>query len=75
MPPLGVVEESSISKHGLGVEARLVGNDHELEGIRRRLAAGLMTGLSVGFQAGKPMWEKPPGRGMPPGNVSEGRRS
>lgn len=74
VPPLGVVEESSISKHGLGVEARLVGSDHELEGIRRRLAAGLMTGLSVGFQAAKPMWEKPPGRGMPPGKRIRGAK-
>ena len=74
VPPLGVVEESSISKHGLGVEARLVGNDHELEGIRRRLAAGLMTGLSVGFQAGKPQWEKPPRHGMPPGKRVRGAK-
>lgn len=33
-----------------------------------------MTGLSVGFTAGNPMWEKPPGRGMPPGKRVRGAK-
>lgn len=66
-PPAGKVMSSSLTKHGLGIEARLIGDDHELEGWRRRFDAGLMVGLSIGFRTGqKPIWEAPPKRGMPP---------
>ena len=42
---------------GLGIEARLIGADDELEGWRRRFDAGLMVGLSIGFRtAMKPIW-------------------
>ena len=52
---------------GLGIEAKLVGDDNELEGWRRRFDAVLMAGLSIGFRTGtKAVWEPPPTKGMPP---------
>ncbi len=44
--------ETSPRKPCLGIEAKLVGDDHELEGWRRRFDAGLMVGLSIGFRVG-----------------------
>lgn len=67
-PPAGKVTSSVIMRQGLGIEAKLVGDDHELEGWRRRFDAGLMVGLSIGFRtgSGKAIWEPPPKQGMPP---------
>jgi phage head maturation protease len=67
-PPAGKVLNSFIMPQGLGIEAKLVGDDHELEGWRRRFDAGLMVGLSIGFRAssGKAIWEPSSKRGMPP---------
>ncbi len=38
--PVGRIRLSRSTGHGLEIEADLVGGDDELEGIRRRLAAG-----------------------------------
>lgn len=66
VPPAGMVLQTMKLSSGLGVEARIVGSDHEVEGWRRRFAAGLMTGLSIAFRASKPIWERPPRSGLPP---------
>jgi phage head maturation protease len=62
------VLSSVIMPQGLGIEAKLVGSDDELEGWRLRFDAGLMVGLSIGFRvgSGKAIWEPPPKQGMPP---------
>jgi hypothetical protein len=63
MPSLGTVWRSKLDWSR---------SDNELESIRRRLAANLMVGLSVGFHADRPIWERPPARGMPPGKRVRG---
>ena len=47
--PVGRIRLSRSTGRGLEIEADLVGGDEEIEGIRRRLAAGLQAGLSIGF--------------------------
>lgn len=65
--PAGVVTAAGISRFGIGIEARLVGSDDEVEGWRRKLAAGLMASLSVGFTSqGRQVWRAPERRGAPP---------
>ncbi len=49
--PAGRIRLSRSTDRGLEIEADLIGADDELEGVRRRLAAGLMAGLSIGFVA------------------------
>ncbi|MGE5694037.1 MAG: HK97 family phage prohead protease [Candidatus Sericytochromatia bacterium] len=67
-PPAGVVAGTAISTtFGVGVEGKLIGSDHEIEGWRRRFAEGLMCGLSIGFTAsGRQQWQLPERRGAPP---------
>ena len=53
---------------GLEIEAEIVGADVELESLRRRIAAGLLCGLSVGFIADRHLdvWSAPTSaRGLP----------
>jgi phage head maturation protease len=66
-PPAGIVTSSGISRYGLGIEGRLVGSDAEIEGWRRKLGAGLMAALSIGFVAEGPQeWRRPERYGQPP---------
>ena len=46
---------------GLQVEAELIGSSGELEGLRERVARGVMAGLSIGFLADQraDVWEQP----------------
>lgn len=72
-PPAGIITSSGISRFGLGIEGRLVGSDGEIEGWRRKLAAGLMAALSVGFVAQGPQeWRRPERYGAPPVVVRRG---
>ena len=72
-PAAGVVTSSGVSRFGLGIEGRLVGSDAEIEGWRRKLAAGLMAALSVGFVADGPQeWRRPERYGAPPVVVRRG---
>lgn len=61
IPPVGIVRNTSISSLGIGIEAKLVGSDSELEGWRRRFRHGLSSGLSVGFvrQRRNAVYERP----------------
>jgi phage head maturation protease len=45
----GVVRTLAVTNQGLGIEAKLVGSDDELEGWARRFRHGLLAALSVGF--------------------------
>ena len=72
-PPAGIVTSSGISRFGLAIEGRLVGSDGEIEGWRRKLAAGLMAALSVGFVTQGPQeWRRPERYGAPPVVVRRG---
>lgn len=66
--PVGLIHLSRSTQVGLEIEAQLVGSEPELEGIRRRLAAGLQSGLSIGFFPDRKsdIWTRPENRsGMP----------
>lgn len=52
-PPAGIVRTAAVMADGVGIEAKLVGSDDELEGWRRRFRHGLFTALSVGFTRDK----------------------
>ena len=66
-PPAGIVLQAQQFSRGVGVEARLVGSDPELDGWRRRFEHGLMTALSIGFTAsGRQLWDRPIRAGQPP---------
>lgn len=65
-PPAGIVTATGITSYGLGIEGRLIGSDDEIEGWRRKFAAGLMAALSIGFTAqGKQDWRRPERRWAP----------
>jgi phage head maturation protease len=67
VPAAGIINSSGISRYGLAVEGRFIGSDAEIEGWRRKLAAGLMAQLSIGFTAGGPQeWRRPQRYGGPP---------
>lgn len=75
LAPVGVVRSSAFTRYGLGIEAELIGSDHELEGWRRKLAAGLGAGLSIGFTESKrARWERPQRPGEPPLKRPRGAR-
>jgi HK97 family phage prohead protease len=66
-PPVGIITTTGITSYGVGIEAQLVGSDNDLDAWRKRLAAGLMSGLSVGFTAsGQQRWQRPARDGEPP---------
>lgn len=72
-PPAGVIVNAAPAHFGLGIEARLIGSEPELDGWRRRLAAGLMAGLSIGFVAAGPQkWLRPTRSGQPPTVIRRG---
>ena len=66
--PVGKIRLSRSTEKGLEIEADLVAADVELEGIRRRLEAGLQSGLSVGFipDSSSDQWYKPVAQGRLP---------
>jgi len=47
--PIGRIRTSRSTGRGLEVEADLIGGDDEVEGLRRRLGAGVQKALSIGF--------------------------
>jgi phage head maturation protease len=65
--PIGCIRLSRSTERGMEIEAELVGADVELEGIRRRLAAGLAAGLSIGFlpDPDDEEWRPAPPGGLP----------
>ncbi len=72
-PPAGIITSSGIAKFGLGVEGRFIGSDQEVEGWRRKLGAGLMAALSIGFVTRGPQeWRRPERSGAPPLVVRRG---
>jgi HK97 family phage prohead protease len=74
-PPAGIIDTAAVTAYGLGVEGRLIGTDDELDGWRKRFAAGLMSSLSIGFVAdGRQQWQRPQHRGDPPLVIRRGVR-
>ncbi len=71
--PAGIVMTAGVTSFGIGIEARLVGSDEEVQGWRRKLAAGLMASLSIGFTAGgRQQWRAPDRQGAPPMVIRRG---
>jgi HK97 family phage prohead protease len=72
--PVGRIRLSKSTGRGLEIEADLVGGDEEIESIRRRLAAGLQAGLSIGFFPDRDAdeWRQPATRGGLPLVVRRG---
>lgn len=47
--PIGRVRSSRSTERGLEIEAELVGSDDEIQGLTRRIAAGIQARMSIGF--------------------------